>query len=326
MLILLAIVFVVVFAILAGVSFYFYVDYLNPEPTIVQKRLQEIKDINKSKLSEGGTERLSQFLKKGEYTEDRIGKIVSQLSFTKGYKTKLRQAGIEIPVDRFVLFFIFLPAACLILIAYILSMSALILFIAFIPIVINFVLSFKIANRLKLFNEQLPEALALMNSALRAGHSFQSAVGMVASEMKDPIKKEFSEFMNDLNLGIQVKESIAKMVNNVNIPDVRMFATAIMIQREAGGNLTEILNNLSTTIRERFKMNRQIMTLTAQARITGNVLSVAPLGVLLFMAVFQADYMMPFINHPTGQIALLVSGVLQILGYIIISNLVKVRI
>ncbi len=329
MLLVIAIASLIIFTAVFGVAFFFMGQYINPEPSLIQTRLDQIKanpeseNIENSKISK---KNLKRFFREEGYSEDNIGRFFSKLSIAHHYQKLLWQAGITTPVDRFIISAVILPIIATVLAYYITGIPSILIAPILVPIAVNIILSVQISKRLKKFNAQFPEALALMNSALRAGHAFQSAVSIVSTEMTLPIKREFTELLNDLNLGIQMKESLNKMVNTVNLPDVRMFATAIMIQREAGGNLTEILGNLSTTIRERFKLKRQISTLTAQARITGYILAVAPTAVLTLMIIFYPDYILPFIQHPIGMIALGVSAVMQIIGFVIIMQIIKIRI
>jgi len=321
--------FLLLFAVVFGVASFFVGQYLNPEPSLLQVRLDQIKHHeaviakNEQALSQ---DQIEKFFRKEEFSQNILGQLLSKTKLAYHYQKLLRQAGMEIPVERFMVISIVFPMAFLVMGYYITGVLPFVLGCFVVPVLVNVVLNQKKGKRLKQFNAQFPEALSLMNSALRAGHSFQSAVGIVASEMTLPIKREFTEFLNDLNLGLQISEAMAKMIAMVDLPDVRMFATAVMIQREVGGNLTEILSNLSNTIRERFKMNRQIATLTAQSRITGNILAVAPTALLALLLVFFPDYVRPLIESPLGVTVLGVCAFLQVIGFVIIMKIVKIRI
>jgi tight adherence protein B len=130
-----------------------------------------------------------------------------------------------------------------------------------------------------------------------------------------------------MNLGIPVKEAMEKMVGNLdNMPDVKMFCTAVLIQREAGGNLAEILDKLSNTIRERFKLKGQIMALTGQARLTGYVLGCAPLVLLGILSMFFYSYVKPLYETEMGKMLLIVAAVLQVIGFLVMKKIIEIRV
>ncbi|MDR3750933.1 MAG: type II secretion system F family protein [Terracidiphilus sp.] len=143
---------------------------------------------------------------------------------------------------------------------------------------------FKRNKRFGKFEEGLPEALDLMVSALRAGHSLIAAMGLVARECVDPIGAEFRACFEEQNYGLEMNTAMDNMINRVPLQDLRIVSTAIMIQRESGGNLAEVLDKTSHVIRERFRLKRQVMTHTAQGRLTGIILTVLPvvLGIAIY--------------------------------------------
>jgi tight adherence protein B len=186
---------------------------------------------------------------------------------------------------------------------------------------------FKRSQRYGKFIAQLPDALSMITSALRAGHSFQSALTVVSSEMPNPIAIEFASMVKDINLGIPVRESLARMVLKLDtLPDVRMFATAVAIQREAGGNLAEVLENLGYTIRERFKLKGQIAALTGQSRLTGYVLGGAPAVLLAGLSLFFYPYVQPLYETDMGHLALLIAFILQMIGFFVMKKIIDIRV
>ena len=143
---------------------------------------------------------------------------------------------------------------------------------------------FKRAKRFAKFEQGLPEALDLMVSALRAGHSLIAALGLVSRECPDPIGTEFKICFEEQNYGLEMKTAIDNLLTRVPLQDLRIVATAIMIQKESGGNLAEVLDKTSHVIRERFRLKRQVRTHTAQGRLTGMILTLLPvcLGIALY--------------------------------------------
>jgi tight adherence protein B len=133
--------------------------------------------------------------------------------------------------------------------------------------------------------------------------------------------------VRDINLGIPVREALSRLVAKLDtLPDVRMFATAVTIQREAGGNLAEVLENLGYTIRERFKLKGQIAALTGQSRLTGYVLGCAPAGILILLSIFMFDYVSPLYNTAMGHIALVVVVILQSIGFFVMKKIIDIRV
>ena len=189
-----------------------------------------------------------------------------------------------------------------------------------------FLVVFKRRRRLDRFQEILPEALDLMVSALRAGHSLVAAMGSVARECADPVGCEFKTCFEEQNYGLEIKTAMDNMINRVPLQDLRIVATAIMIQKESGGNLAEVLDKTSHVIRERFRLKRQVATHTVQGRMTGWVLTLLP--VVLGAALYAVNPEMMSILWKTeiGVKLLWVSGSMIVVGGFIIRKIVNVDI
>lgn len=181
-------------------------------------------------------------------------------------------------------------------------------------------------QRFSRFEKQLPDALELLARALRSGHSLASGLNVVASEMPAPISSEFRNVYDEQNLGIPVDQALRNMLTRVPNVDLRFFVTAVAIQRQAGGDLAEILNKIGYLVRERFKILGQVKALTGEGRMSGVVLMGLP--VVLFMAVYyiNPDYVMVLFTHPTGQKMMYVAIFLQILGAICIKKIVDIKV
>jgi tight adherence protein B len=181
-------------------------------------------------------------------------------------------------------------------------------------------------KRMELFIKELPEALNLMVSGLRAGHSLISALGLVASECPDPVKSEFRLCFEEQNYGVELKTAFDNMIRRVPEHDLKIVTSAIMIQRESGGNLAELLDKASETIRERFRLKRQIKTHTAAGRMTGLILSCLPvfLGILLYF--INPDLMSILWKSPLGIKLMWVSGGMTVLGGLIIRRIINIDV
>lgn len=181
-------------------------------------------------------------------------------------------------------------------------------------------------RRFRRFEKQLPDALELMGRALRSGHSLASGLNVVATEMPAPISTEFQTVYDEQNLGIPLEGALRNMLTRVPNLDLKFFVTAVVIQRQAGGDLAEILNKISFLVRERFKLLGQVKALTGEGRISGVVLMALP--VALFFAVYyiNPDYVMVLFNHPSGQKMMYTAIFMQILGAVAIKKIVDIKV
>jgi tight adherence protein B len=180
--------------------------------------------------------------------------------------------------------------------------------------------------RLKRFEEQFPEALDLLSRAIRAGHAFQTAMGMVADELPAPVGLEFKKSFDQQNFGLPLKDTLRELTERVPIVDVKFFATAISIQRETGGNLAEILDNLAHVVRERFKILRQVRVHTAHGRFTGYVLLALPAALGIVLSFINPEHMELLFNERMGQQMILGAIVMQTIGFVWIRQVIKIEV
>lgn len=181
-------------------------------------------------------------------------------------------------------------------------------------------------SRLKKFEEQFPEALDLISRAIRAGHAFQTAMGMAADELRDPVGPEFKKAFDQHNFGLPLRDALDQLAQRVSSLDVRFFVTAVQIQRDTGGNLAEILDNLAHVVRERFKIQRQIRVHTAHGRFTGYVLVALPAALGVALSFINPEHMnMLFRNH-MGQVLVMIAVVMQTIGFFWIRYVIKIEV
>jgi tight adherence protein B len=183
----------------------------------------------------------------------------------------------------------------------------------------------KRTRRFRTFEEQFPEAMGLMARALRAGHAFPTGILMVADEIPAPVGAEFKLLYDRQNFGMPLSDALKGMAERVPILDARFFTTAVLTQRETGGNLSEILDNLAAVIRDRFKVKRQVRAVTAHARITGWILAGLPPVLALILSLLSPDFMSPMITDPLGMKMIGVGVTMQVIGTLIIRKLVDIR-
>jgi tight adherence protein B len=187
------------------------------------------------------------------------------------------------------------------------------------------VLRFMRTRRMRKFEEQFPEALDLLSRALKAGHAFTTGIDMVATEMPDPVGPEFRLLYDQQNFGMPLTDALKTFSERIPVLDARFFVTAVLIQRESGGNLSEVLDNLAHVIRERFRVKRQMRVISAHGRITGWILVALPptLGIVLMSV--NPEHRRTMFGDPLGIQMIAGAIVLQIIGTLIIRKIVNVE-
>ena len=180
--------------------------------------------------------------------------------------------------------------------------------------------------RVKKFEEQFPDALDLMARAIRAGHAFQTSLGMAAEELPAPVGPEFRKTFDQQNFGLPLREALNGLAERVPLLDIRFFVTAVTIQRESGGNLSEILENLAHVVRERFKIRRQVRTHTAHGRFTGYVLVALPAALAMALSQLNPDQMQLLFREPMGRMMLLGGVTLQTIGFFWIRYIIRIEV
>jgi tight adherence protein B len=184
----------------------------------------------------------------------------------------------------------------------------------------------KRTKRFNAFEEFLPEAIDLVGRALRAGHPLSAGFKMAADDGPEPVAGEFRRVFEEQRFGLPLQDSLLALADRINLVDVRILVTAILIQREVGGNLAEILDNLSAVVRARFTIRRQIRVYTAQGRMTGYLLSVLPLIIFVILYMLNPEYMSILFTDPIGKILVMVAITMQLLGFLWIRKIIKIEI
>jgi tight adherence protein B len=184
----------------------------------------------------------------------------------------------------------------------------------------------RIARRQKAFNGQLAEALTVMSNSLKAGYSFLQAMEMVAREMLPPISVEFGRALREVSLGVATETALEAMVRRVGSDDLDLVVTCVLIQRQVGGNLAEILDNISHTIRERIRIKGEIKTLTAQGRMSGLIISLLPFALTGLLFVLSPKYIAQLVTHPLGRTMLAMGLVSEVIGVLLIRKITEVEV
>jgi tight adherence protein B len=181
-------------------------------------------------------------------------------------------------------------------------------------------------KRLEAFQAQLPDAIDMLVSAMKAGYSFQAAMNFIGEETPAPLGPEFSRFYDEQRLGIDVRSALLSLQTRVDSMDLKMFVTAVLVQRESGGNLGEVLANISDIMRERFALEGELETLTAESRLSARILAALPLLVFIGMFALNPAFMRPMLQQPAGQIMLMLAGVSVALGYFVMVRIADIDV
>lgn len=181
-------------------------------------------------------------------------------------------------------------------------------------------------RRMRKFEEQLPDALDLISRALKAGQAFSGGIQMVAQEFDDPIGSEFDKMLAQINLGVGFPEAMKGLTERVSCPDIKFFAISVIIQRQSGGNLAEILENISRLTRERFKLRGHIRALSAEGRISAVILIALPFCLFSFMSIINPEYSRILLTHPIGKRLALGALVMMGMGVIVMKKMIRIKV
>jgi len=181
-------------------------------------------------------------------------------------------------------------------------------------------------RRMRELERQLPEALDLLCRSLRAGHALSSGIQLISEELEDPIRREFAQVASEIALGLETRQALANLCQRVDVPDLGFFSTAILIQRETGGNLAEIMQRLAHVIRERHKFYGKVSAMTAQNRGAALILLCAPPGFVLMMRRASPEFVAPLFETQPGQLLALIAGAMTLAGYLIARRLAVVKV
>jgi len=189
-----------------------------------------------------------------------------------------------------------------------------------------YLISFMKKRRMSKLERQLPEALSLMARALRAGHAFSSAMKFAADEFDDPLGTEFGKALDEINFGVSVSDALKNLVNRVDCPDLRYFAVSVIIQREAGGNIAEVMDRIAYIIRERFKLRGKIRVLSTEGKMTASVLVALPFFVIITLSFTNPEYIEMLWVESTGRIVSVIAGLMMALGIYIIRKMIRIKV
>jgi tight adherence protein B len=250
----------------------------------------------------------------------RTGRLLDPLRQT------VEQSGLSITIGLIVLATIFASSSVFLIVRFATGRNWVAAVVAFVAGVTPYLLvRYAAARRTRLFDEQFPQAIDLIASSLRAGHAFTAGISMVSDEVADPTGAEFRLLYDQQNFGMPLPDALKAFASRVPLLDARFFITAVLTQREAGGNLAEVLDNLSGLIRERSRVKRQVRVTSAHGRITGWVLSMMPPALFVLLMMVAPEHMNAFVTDPLGIRMIVFALVLQVIGTLAIRKIVNVE-
>lgn len=256
-----------------------------------------------------------------------LNRLLMKLDWTQKLHSLLEQAGVQKPLGFFVLLSLVMAGVGIIAgwwltYNYLVStlLAAVLSAIPYLSVIL------KRKGRMEKFERQLPQALDLMGRALKAGHAFTGGLKIVADEMDEPIGLEFNKTLAEINFGIEIPEALKNLSLRVECPDLRFFVISIIIQRETGGNLAEILGNISYLIRERFKLHGRIRVLSAEGKFSAIVLIALPFLVAGILAFLNPDYLKVLITDPIGHIMVGFAFGMMMVGILVMKKMVAIKV
>ena len=181
-------------------------------------------------------------------------------------------------------------------------------------------------KRIEKFRRQFPEALDLIARSLRAGHSLNSSMKMASDEFDDPLGTEFEETLGEINFGVSVANALKNLAERVECPELKYFVVAVILQRETGGNLSELVESLANLIREKFKFHADVRTLSAEGRLSAVILVAIPFFIGFYINMVNPEYLDLLFSRPVGRIMLITAAILMALGIFVMSRMVKIKV
>ncbi len=315
-------VFIFIVVLVVGIYFLFFGDKYKAGAITVQKRLKE------TTLRERRAKAVNIMLQKRKLsTIPWIDNLLRAIPFLQRLDTKIEHSGVGFSLVMFlyVIFFTFFFAFITLLL---LTKSVLLSvpIAALISLVPFLYVSLKKKARVKKFEQQLPEALDMLARSLKAGHAFSGGLQMVAEEFDDPLGGEFETTVEQINFGVPVKDALIHFAGRTDIADLKYLVVAVSIQRGSGGDLAAILESIASLIRERFKLNDKVLTLSAEGRVSAKILIAVPLLLALYFFLTQPNYVQILVNDPMGQVLSVGAITIMTIGVFVMRKMVVIKV
>lgn len=306
----------IVLMISVGVlAFSLVILYFSGRKITIKKRIDKISSITS----------MSDMNKESIYSNDDLG-ILSWIKISDKLKRHLLASGIKLKPQEFIIIW-FGTGVLLPLIYYIIMQSissTLLVFIVGISVPYLYV-NYSKSKRSKIFNIQLSPALLIISNSLRSGFTFRHALARVAQDLPDPISEEFKRVIREVNYGAKLDESLSDLADRMNSDELKMINSAVSIQQKAGGNLAHVIEMVSVTITDRINIKKSINTLTAQGKASGMVIGLLPVFILVALMIVSPSYISIFFETKIGMAMLVISLLLEIMGFLLIRKIVDIK-
>jgi len=256
-----------------------------------------------------------------------LNRMLLSIRWTDKLSRMIEQSGTESTLGVFILLSIVLASGGFVIGLWLASNALLSLIIAFFLGVFPFLYIYlKKKRRMEKFQRQLPDALDLIARALKAGHAFTGGLKMVGDEIEEPVGTEFEKTLHEINFGSGVPEALKNLDQRVDCPDLRFFIISVIIQRETGGNLAEILGKISYLIRERFKLQSRVQVLASEGKLSAIILIAIPFVVALALSVLNPGYIRTLFTDPIGKALVAFALLMMVLGIIVMKRMIEIRV
>ncbi|MHC4269364.1 MAG: type II secretion system F family protein [Planctomycetota bacterium] len=302
--------------------FYLFRGKLNPESNKIHQRLK----VATSK--ERRSHAINIMRQRRKLSNIRwLDTLLRNIPFLQKIDSILQQSNLRYPLGVFLLISLFLAIFAFVCVFYLTHSPLLSVPVAVLLSIIPLLyIVIKKRKRMKKFEKQLPEALDMLARSLRAGHAFSGGLEMVAEEFDDPMGSEFAKIIDEISFGVTVNDALRNLAERVDVPDLKYLVVAVTIQRESGGDLAEILENIAILIRERFKLADRVLTLSAEGRLSAKILIAVPLFLAFYFFMSQPGYMQILINDPIGQVLIIFSVTIMIIGTFVMKKLIQIKV
>jgi tight adherence protein B len=256
-----------------------------------------------------------------------LNRMLLSIRWTDKLSRLIEQSGTESTLGVFILLSVLLASGGFVILLWVTSHVLLSLMMAFFLGVLPFLYVYlKKKRRMEKFQRQLPEALDLIARALKAGHAFTGGLKMVGDEMEEPIGAEFGKTLHEINFGSGVPEALKNLTQRVDCPDLRFFIISVIIQRETGGNLAEILSKIAYLIRERFKLQDRVRVLSAEGKLSAIILIAIPFVIALALSVLNPGYVKSLFVDPLGKALVVFALLMMAVGIIVMRRMIEIRV
>lgn len=296
-------------------------DLRRSQRKVVMERLKS------NRKGSGGSQVSDDIRKQGPEFKGAFAAALNKFQYTEQLQRTLEQANLNWSAPQ-VLVNLTATAICIAALLMVFGMSLLISVgaaaaVFFLPLIY---FSKRRKWRMNKLVEQLPDVFELLSQALRAGHSLASGMQLISTQVPEPSGTEFGRVFHEQNLGLKIEHALKNMAERVDMLDVRFFVTAVLIQRQTGGDLSEVLDKIGTVIRARIKLQGTVMALTAEGRLSGLVLMALPPVCLVAMMFMNPDYGMMLFNDPIGKMLLAAAGTMQAMGWLMIQKIINIKV